>query len=109
MTVKGRREKKPIVVSKSVARRLAVQMTTPRERAERALQHAPFMGMGKEAVLPLVEREIIDAQQAERERCAVKCDELAEQYATDGEPHLGNRSFTAKNCAGAIRNQEPAN
>jgi hypothetical protein len=44
-------------------------MTTPRERAERALRHAPFMSLGKEAVLPLVEQEIAEAVEQERERC----------------------------------------
>ena len=44
-------------------------MLTPRERAERALRHAPFLGLGKEAALPFVEQEIIEAQGEERERC----------------------------------------
>ena len=43
---------------------------TPKERAERALRHAPFLGLGKEATLPFVEAEIEQATRAERERCA---------------------------------------
>ena len=65
-------------------------MFTPRERAERALRHAPFLGLGKEAVLPLVEQEIIEAVEQEREGCAAICDEHA----------------LAVHCAVAIRNQE---
>ena len=85
-------------------------MTTAKERAERALRHAPFVGRGREAVLPFVEQEIVEAEQAERERCAVKCDEIEARWRVHAEEHDlavdHGRRDGAMWCADAIRGLE---
>ena len=48
------------------------------ERAERALRHAPFLGQGKEAVLPLVEIEIRQAEQAARRKALEEATQLVD-------------------------------
>ncbi len=56
---------------------------TAEERAERALLHAPFLGLGKEAVLPLVAYEIRAATVAAYEKAAKLCDEREKRWRAD--------------------------
>ena len=70
-------------------------MTTAKERAKRALRHAPFLGLGKEAVRPLVEQEIIEAQREERDLVAAF---IGNQYQCNCSPEWTGRDMHAPDC-----------